>query len=154
MTQFENALYAENLPKDEFNKKWWELAKKYQGMVPPTDRGEEYCDAASKTHINNDAAQYYDYAISYILLFQFHDYISTNILKQDPKATNYYGSAEVGTFLKDLLKTGANNDWRKLHRETVGSDMSAKPMLDYFAPLMDYLKEQNQGRTHTLPETL
>ena len=26
MTEFENALYAENLPKDEYNKKWWELA--------------------------------------------------------------------------------------------------------------------------------
>lgn len=70
MTEFENSLYAENLPKDQFNQKWWELAKKYQGMVPPSDRGEEFCDAASKTHINNDAAQYYDYAVSYILLFQ------------------------------------------------------------------------------------
>ncbi|MCK7591812.1 M2 family metallopeptidase [Subsaxibacter sp. CAU 1640] len=154
MTEFENSLYAENLPKDQFNKKWWELAKKYQGMVPPTDRGEEFNDAASKTHINNDAAQYYDYAISYILLFQIHDHISKNILKQDPHATNYYGSKEVGTFLKDVLKTGANNDWRELLKESVGSGMSAKPMLDYFQPLMAYLKEQNKGRTYTLPENL
>lgn len=154
MTEFENALYAENLPKDQFNKKWWELAKKYQGMVPPTERGEDYCDAASKTHINNDAAQYYDYAISYILLFQFHDHISKNILKQDPHATNYYGSKAVGEFLKGILKTGANNDWRQLLQESVGSQISAKPMLDYFAPLMDYLKEQNKDRTYTLPESL
>ncbi|WCO02605.1 M2 family metallopeptidase [Psychroserpens ponticola] len=154
MTEFENALYAENLPKDQFNKKWWELAKKYQGMVPPTDRGEEFCDAASKTHINNDAAQYYDYAVSYILLFQFHDHISKNILKQDPHATNYFGSKDVGTFLRGVLETGANNDWRELLKQSVGSEMSAKPMLEYFNPLMDYLKEQNKGRTHTLPETL
>ncbi|WP_456440699.1 M2 family metallopeptidase [Psychroserpens sp.] len=154
MTEFENALYAENLPKDEFNKKWWELAKKYQGMVPPTDRGEEFCDAASKTHINNDAAQYYDYAVSYILLFQFHDHISKNILKQDPHATNYYGSKDVGTFLRGVLETGANNDWRELLKESVGSEMSAKPMLEYFEPLMEYLKEQNKGRTYTLSETL
>ena len=154
MTEFENALYAENLPKDQFNKKWWELAKKYQGMVPPTDRGEEFCDAASKTHINNDAAQYYDYAVSYILLFQFHDHISKNILKQDPHATNYYGSKEVGTFLRGVLETGANNDWRELLKESVGSEMSAKPMLEYFEPLMKYLKEQNKGRTYTLSETL
>ena len=154
MTEFENALYAENLPKDEFNKKWWELAKKYQGMVPPSDRGEEFCDAASKTHINNDAAQYYDYAVSYILLFQFHDHISKNILKQDPHATNYYGSKEVGTFLRGVLETGANNDWRELLKESVGSEMSAKPMLEYFEPLMEYLKEQNKGRTYTLSETL
>ncbi|WP_299226235.1 M2 family metallopeptidase [uncultured Psychroserpens sp.] len=154
MTEFENALYAENLPKDEFNKKWWELAKKYQGMVPPTDRGEAFCDAASKTHINNDAAQYYDYAVSYILLFQFHDHISKNILKQDPHATNYFGSKEVGTFLRGVLETGANNDWRELLKESVGSEMSAKPMLEYFEPLMAYLKAQNKGRTYTLPETL
>ena len=154
MTEFENALYAENLPKDQFNKKWWELAKKYQGMVPPTDRGEEFCDAASKTHINNDAAQYYDYAVSYILLFQFHDHISKNILKQDPHATNYYGSKDVGTFLRGVLETGANNDWRELLKESVGSEMSAKPMLEYFEPLMKYLKEQNKGRTYTLSETL
>ncbi len=154
MSDFENTLYAENLPKDEYNKKWWELAKKYQGMVPPSERGEEYCDAASKTHINNDAAQYYDYAISYILLFQFHDHISKNILKQDPHATNYFGSKEVGTFLKGILSQGANCDWNELLKETLGSGMSAKPMLEYFAPLNEYLKEQNEGRTHTLPETI
>ena len=154
MTEFENALYAENLPKEEFNKKWWELAKRYQGMVPPSERGEEYCDAASKTHINNDAAQYYDYAVSYILLFQFHDHIAKNILKQDPHATNYFGSKDVGAFLKGVLETGSNNDWRQLLKESVGSEMSAKPMLEYFNPLMEFLKEQNKGRTYTLPESL
>lgn len=154
MSDFENSLYAENLPKDQYNKKWWELAKKYQGMVPPSDRGEEYCDAASKTHINNDAAQYYDYAISYILLFQFHDHISKNILKQDPHATNYFGSKEVGSFLKGILSKGANCDWNEVLKESVGSGMSAKPMLEYFAPLTEYLKEQNKGRKHTLPEKI
>jgi peptidyl-dipeptidase A len=41
-----------------------------------------------------------------------------------------------------------------LLKESVGSEMSAKPMLDYFAPLMEYLKEQNKGKEHTLPETI
>lgn len=154
MPEFENSLYAENLSKDEYNKKWWELAKKYQGMVPPSERGEEFCDAASKTHINNDAAQYYDYAISYILLFQFHDHIAKNILKQDPHATNYFGSKEVGTFLYDIMKQGSNCDWNEVLKENLGSGISAKPMLDYFAPLMDYLKEQNKGKEHTLPESI
>lgn len=154
MSEFENSLYAENLPKDQFNEKWWELAKKYQGMVPPTERGEEYCDAASKTHINNDAAQYYDYAISYILLFQFHDYIAKNILKQDPHATNYFGSKETGKFIYEILKQGANCNWNQVLKDNLGSEMSAKPMLDYFAPLMDYLKKENEGRKYTLPETI
>ena len=29
---------------------------------------------------------------------------------------------------------------------------SARAMLDYYAPLMDWLVEQNAGREHTLPE--
>ena len=69
MTEFERDLYEKNLPADQFNQRWWELAKKYQGIEPPSVRGEEYCDAATKTHINDDAAQYYDYALSYVILF-------------------------------------------------------------------------------------
>jgi len=154
MTEFEHELYSNNLPPDQYNAKWWELKKQYQGIVPPTERGSDYCDAASKTHINNDAAQYYDYAISYVLLFQFHDHIAKQILKQDPHATNYYGSKETGDFLKSLMYPGSSGDWRELMKEKVGSEMSAKPMLEYFAPLMEYLKKENEGRTYTLPETL
>ncbi|MBT8327235.1 MAG: M2 family metallopeptidase [Bacteroidia bacterium] len=154
MTEFEHDLYAKNLSVDEFNKRWWDLKKKYQGIVPPSERGEEYCDAASKTHINNDAAQYYDYAMSNILLFQFHDHISKNILEQDPHKTNYYGSKETGDFMRTLMKDGANCDWRDHLNTHLGTDMSAKAMVDYFSPLMTWLKEQNKGRTHSLPETL
>ncbi len=153
MPEFEHDLYAEELTPEEFNQRWWELKKKYQGIVPPTERGSEYCDAASKTHINNDAAQYYDYAISYVLLFQFHDHIAKQILHQDPQSTNYSGNKEVGDFLKSLMRPGATQDWRELLNETVGADMSAEPMLEYFEMLTDYIKEKNQGRTHTLPET-
>ena len=153
MTEFEYELYSKNLPEDQFNKMWWELVKKYQGIVPPNPRGEEYCDAATKTHINDDAAQYYDYAISYVLLFQFHNYIASKILKQDPYATNYYGSKEVGKWMYDVLSPGATIDWRDLLKKSTGSEMSAKPLLNYFNPLMKWLKEQNKGRNYTLPET-
>ena len=153
MTEFEHELYSNNLSPEQYNAKWWELTKQYQGIVPPTERGAEYCDAASKTHINNDAAQYYDYAISYVLLFQFHDHIAKQILKQNPHATNYYGSKETGEFLKSLMYTGSSKDWRILMKEKLGSEMSAKPMLEYFEPLMQYLKKENEGRKYTLPET-
>lgn len=154
MTEFEYHLYSNNLPANEFNKKWWELVKKYQGIVPPSERGEEYCDAATKTHINDDAAQYYDYALSNILLFQFHVYISNHILKQPPYATNYYGNKEVGNFFKKIMTPGATVNWKEHLKQNIGSDMSAKPMVEYFSPLYNWLKEQNKNRTHTLPEQL
>jgi peptidyl-dipeptidase A len=152
MSMFEHDIYANNLPADQFNKRWWELAAQYQGIAPPETRGEEYCDAATKTHINDDPAQYYDYALSYILLFQLHDHIAKNILHQDPHSTNYFGNKEVGKFISDIMTPGASADWRQLLKEKTGSDLSAKAMLDYFSPLMEYLKLQNQGRKYTLPE--
>lgn len=154
MTHFEHDLYVDSISDDQFNSKWWQYVATYQGIVPPTVRGEEYCDAASKTHINNDAAQYYDYALSYALLFQFHNHIAENILKEDPRATNYYGRKEVGEFLHKVLSPGATRDWRELLRESTGNDINAKAMLNYFAPLMDYLKEVNEGREHTLPQMM
>jgi peptidyl-dipeptidase A len=152
MSWFEYDLYENNLPKEQYNKRWWELALKYQGVVPPTARGEEYCDACTKTHINDDAAQYYDYAIAQVILFQLHDHIARKILKQDPRATNYYGSKAVGDFLRKIMRPGSSRDWRVVLKETTGEDLSAQAMLRYFEPLMSYLKQVNKGRKYTLAE--
>ena len=153
MSEFEHDLYTENLPPDQFNKRWWAIAKKYQGIVPPAERGEDYCDAASKTHISDDPAGYYDYALSFILLFQVHDYISKNILHQDPHFTNYFGNKEVGKFIGDIMRPGGSGDWRKLLKDKTGEDLSARAMLEYFKPLMSWLKKENEGRKYSLPET-
>lgn len=150
MSEWENAFYAENLPADQLNAKWWALCKQYQGMVPPTARGENFLDPATKTHINDDPAQYYDYALSYIILFQLHDHIARKILHQDPHATNYYGNKEVGQFLQDIMRPGSSRDWRTVLKEKTGEDLSARAMVDYFQPLMVYLKAQNKGRKYTM----
>lgn len=152
MSEFEYELYTKNLPADQFNKRWWEIVKREQGIVPPMERGEEYCDAATKTHIIDDPAQYYDYALSSVLMFQFHHHIATNILHQDPRFTNYYGNKEIGNFIGSMMAVGGKGDWRALLRDKTGEDLTAKPMLDYFAPLMTYLKKANEGRQYTLPE--
>ncbi|GAA3932892.1 M2 family metallopeptidase [Hymenobacter algoricola] len=150
MSEWENSFYADKLPADQLNARWWELVKQYQGIVPPTARGEQYLDPATKTHINDDPAQYYDYALSYVILFQLHDHIARKILKQDPHATNYYGSKEVGTFLADIMRPGASKDWRAVLKEKTGEDLSARAMVEYFQPLMVYLKAQNKGRKYTM----
>ncbi len=152
MSEFEYELYAKNLPADQFNKRWWEIVKREQGIIPPMERGEEYCDAATKTHIIDDPAQYYDYALSSVLMFQFHHHIAADILKQDPRFTNYYGNKEIGKFIGGMMSVGGVGDWRVLLKEKTGEDLTAKPMLDYFAPLMTYLKKVNEGRKYTLPE--
>ncbi len=146
MSSFEHDLYEENLSPDEFNSRWWEYVGRFQGIEPPDARGEENCDACTKTHISNDPAQYYDYAIAFVLKYQLHTYIAKNILKQDPRNCNYYGNEEVGRFLSEILRLGATRDWREVIKEKTGEEVSTRAMLEYFAPLTDYLQKENAGR--------
>lgn len=149
MTHFEYDLYEKNLSEDEFNKRWWTYVEQYQGIIPPEFRGEEYCDAASKTHINNDPAQYYDYAVAKLLQYQFHDYICKNILKTSHHEANYYSNKEVGAYLRSIMSYGETRDWRELLKEKTGEDLSARAMLEYYNPLMEFLKKENEGRDIT-----
>lgn len=147
MTQFERGFYEGTIPDDKLNAAWWDLVGRYQGVEPPGPRPEEgLCDPATKTHINDDPAQYYDYAIGTIIKFQLHDHIAREILKQDPRDCNYFGNKEVGAFLKGILEPGATRDWNAVLRESTGQGLSAEPMVRYFEPLMAWLTEQNRGR--------
>jgi len=52
------------------------------------------------------------------------------------------------------MNKGASEDWRQLLQNSIHSNMSAKPMVDYFSPVMIYLKRINKGRKYSLPEKL
>jgi len=155
MFAFEQELYADELPPERWNERWWEIVADYQGIVPPEGRevrGERWCDPATKDHVNIDPAAYYDYALSFVLLFQLHEHIAREILHQDPRDTNYYGRPEVGEFLVSIMRPGSSVDWREVLREKTGSELTARPMVDYFAPLLEWLREENAGRTATLKD--
>jgi peptidyl-dipeptidase A len=152
MTHWEHDLYANDLPPDQFNARWWEYVKKYQGIAPPSPRDESWCDACTKTHITDDPAQYYDYALSTALLVQLHLHIARDILHQDPHDTDYFGSKATGDFLRSLMQSGESRPWRDVLRETTGRPLDAQAMVEYFAPLYEWLKVQNRGRTATLPD--
>jgi peptidyl-dipeptidase A len=149
MTHWENDLYTKNLPADQYNARWWKYVGDYQGVEAPGgagSRGEEFCDAATKTHISDNPAYYYSYAIATVQKFQIHDYIARHILHQPPQSCNYANNREVGDFLKKFLSVGATRDWRKLLRDTTGEDLSTRAMRDYFAPLQAWLEKENAGR--------
>jgi peptidyl-dipeptidase A len=146
MTRFEADFYSGKVPDDRLNTAWWDHVGKYQGIIPPSDRPESLCDAATKTHINDDPGQYYDYAIGTVLKFQLHDHIAREILKEDPRECNYFGNKKVGDFLKSILSLGATRDWNAVLKEATGQGLTAKPMVAYFEPLLGWLKDQNKGR--------
>ena len=147
MSHFEYELYEKNLPPDQWQKRWWEMVSQYQGMSPPDaarTSDPALCDACTKTHINDDPAQYYDYAIATVLKYQLHEHIAKKILHQDPHACNYYGNKEVGAFLTSILEKGATEDWRKVLKDATGEDLSTRAMVEYFKPLQAWLDKENK----------
>ena len=146
MPHWEADIYAHNLPAAQWNARWWKYVSDMQGVEPPSPRGEEFCDAATKTHINDTPAYYYNYAFATVFKFQLHDYIARHILHQAPQSCNYADNKEVGAFLDNILRKGATEDWRKVLKEATGEDISTRAMADYFKPLQAWLEEQNKGR--------
>ena len=146
MPHWEADIYAHNLPPDQWNASWWKYVSDFQGIEPPSPRGEQFCDAATKTHINDNPAYYYNYAFATVFKFQLHDYIARKILHQPPQSCNYADNKEVGAWLNNILKKGGTEDWRKVLKEATGEDISTRAMMDYFKPLMSWLEEQNKGR--------
>jgi peptidyl-dipeptidase A len=146
MPEWEADFYAKGMPADQMNARWWKTVRDLQGVEPPGHRGEQFCDAATKTHINDNPAYYYSYGWATVFKFQMHDHIARKILHQDPHATNYAGNKEVGAFLKKVLAKGATEDWRKVLKDATGEDLSTRAMMDYFKPLMAWLEKENKGR--------
>lgn len=146
MSRFEYELYEKELPPERWQARWWEIVGDYQKLTPPDParaQDPELCDACTKTHIIDDPAGYYDYALATVLKYQLHEHIATEILRQDPHACNYYGNKEVGAFLDGILRKGATEDWRKVLKDATGEELSTRAMVAYFEPLRAWLKKEN-----------
>jgi peptidyl-dipeptidase A len=145
MASWERDFYDRDLPADQLNQRWWEYVAKYQGVAAPTPRGEEFCDAATKTHINDDPAEYHKYAAAFAIKYQLHQHLARKVLHQDPRNCNFNGDKDVGAFLYRIMRLGATRDWRAIIKDATGEELSGQAMLDYYAPLLKWLQEQNQG---------
>jgi peptidyl-dipeptidase A len=146
MTHWEADVYAGNLPANQWNARWWQYVRDFQGVEPPAVRGEEFCDAATKTHINDTPCYYHSYAVATVLKFQLHEHIALQILHQPPQNCNYANNTKVGDFLRSYLVKGATEDWRKVLRQATGEDLSTRAMVEYYKPLVAWLQAQNKGR--------
>jgi peptidyl-dipeptidase A len=147
MTHFEYELYEKDLPPDQWQKRWWEMVNQYQGVVPPDPArisDPEACDACTKTHIIDDPAGYYDYAIATVIKFQLHRKICRDILHQDVHSCNYSNHKEVGAFLTGILEKGATQDWRVVLKDATGEEVSTQAMVEYFKPLHTWLSAENK----------
>jgi peptidyl-dipeptidase A len=133
---------------DQYNKAWWDLKAKYQGVAPASPRGEEFFDAAAKYHVPANTP-YTRYFLSHILQFQFYKALCDAAGYKGPLyACSFYGNKAAGEKFQRMLSRGASQPWQATLKEMTGNDkIDAAPVLEYFAPLQDWLKKQNEGQT-------
>jgi len=134
---------GETKPAD-YNKAWWALRAKYQGVVPPVERTEADFDPGAKNHIPTNVP-YARYFLARIYQFQFFKAMCDASGYKGPlNRCTFYGSKEAGAKLRTMLEAGQSQPWQMTLKEMTGEDhLDAQPMLDYFAPLYAWLKAQN-----------
>ena len=133
---------------DHYNQAWWALKAKYQGVAPVTPRGEEFFDAGAKYHVPANTP-YTRYFLSHILQFQFYKSLCQASGYKGPLYDcSFYGNKAAGQKYWSMLGKGASQPWQKTLKELTGGEkMDASAVLEYFAPLQAWLKEQNAGQT-------
>jgi len=132
----------------EYNKAWWELKAKYQGVAPVSARGEEFFDPGAKYHVPGNTP-YTRYFLSHILQFQFYKSLCDASGHKGPLyECSFYGNKEAGQKYWAMLGKGSSQPWQKTMKELTGSEkMDASAVLEYFAPLQTWLKQQNEGQS-------
>jgi peptidyl-dipeptidase A len=132
---------------DQYNKAWWDLRLKYQGVAPPSPRGEEFFDPGAKYHVPA-VTPYTRYFLAHILQFQFHRALTKAAGCTGPlHRCSIYESKAVGARLDAMLKLGLSKPWPDALEALTGSrEMDATAIRDYFAPLQTWLDQQLAGQ--------
>jgi peptidyl-dipeptidase A len=139
-------VFAGKVGPADYNKAWWDARLKYQGVAPPVARSEQDFDPGAKYHVPANTP-YVRYFLAAIYQFQFHRALCKVAGHQGPLHTcSIYGSKAAGDRLKTMLAMGASKPWPEALAALSGETRAdASALVEYFAPLQAWLKEQNKG---------
>ncbi len=140
-------VFAGGVGPEDYNDLWWELREKYQGIAPPNERPAEAFDPGAKYHVpaNTPYTRYY---LANVLQFQFFRTLCDLAGNEGPiHRCSIYGSKQAGAQLNAMLELGRSEPWPIALESLTGTQhIDATAMLDYFAPLQEWLDQQNTGR--------
>jgi peptidyl-dipeptidase A len=141
-------VFSGKITPENYNQAWWDLRRQYQGIAPAVERSEADFDPGAKYHIPANVP-YSRYFLARILQFQFHRSLcETAGFEGELHACSIYNSKEAGEKFYAMLEAGASQPWQDTLELLTGTrEMDATAIIDYFAPLMGYLEEQNEGRS-------
>ncbi|XP_052750785.1 angiotensin-converting enzyme-like isoform X2 [Galleria mellonella] len=135
----------------DYNCHFWRLRETLQGLEPPAPRSEDDFDPTAKYHVAADV-EYMRYYVSYIVQFQFHRALCQLAGEYSPgdsdkilSACDIYRSQEAGEALGKMLQMGSSKPWPDAMEALTGQrNMDASGLLEYFEPLHEWLKRENE----------
>lgn len=144
-------IFAGKITPDNYNRRWWELRREFQGVAPPVARSECDFDPVSKYHVAADTP-YIRYFVSFVIQFQFHKAIceaAGQYRKGDPNKELYmcdvYQKPAAGNLLKKMLQMGASRPWPDAMEVLTGQkEMDASALMEFFRPLYVWLERRNR----------
>lgn len=141
-------VFSGKVKPEAYNAAWWSLRTKYQGIAPPVKRTEADFDPGAKYHIPGNTP-YTRYFLARILQFQFHQAMCKAAGHTGPlHECSIYGNKAAGDKLAAMLALGQSQPWPDALEKLTGTrKMDASAIIDYFAPLMKWLAEENKGKT-------
>jgi peptidyl-dipeptidase A len=131
----------------DYNKSWWEMREKYQGVFAPVERSEADFDPGAKYHVPSNVP-YTRYFLARVLQFQFYRAMAREAGCTGPlHRSSFYDNKAAGAKLNAMLEMGQSKPWPDaLYVLTGERQMDAGAMMEYFAPLKQWLDEKNQGK--------
>ncbi len=136
------------VPPAQYNAHWWDLRKKYQGVVAPVKRADVDFDPGAKFHVASNTP-YMRYFLAAVLQFQFHRALCHKAGFTGPLSEcSIYDNKAAGAAFQKMLALGASVPWQDALYELTGEkQMDASAILEYFAPLQAWLYGENKGQT-------
>jgi peptidyl-dipeptidase A len=140
-------VFSGELTPETYNEGWWALREKYQGVKAPNERPADAFDPGAKYHIPANTP-YMRYFLAHILQFQFHQSACEQAGWEGPlHRCSIYGNKEVGAKFNAMMEMGASEPWPDALEAFAGTrQMDGSAVLAYFAPLKEWLDEQNKDR--------
>jgi peptidyl-dipeptidase A len=143
-------VFSGQIKPEEYNKAWWDLRLKYQGVAPPVARTEADFDPGAKYHVPANVP-YMRYFVARILQYQFQRALCRAAGYSGPlHRCSIYDNKVAGKRLNDMLALGQSKPWQEALETLTGEkEMDASALADYFSPLKAWLDEQN--KVHNYP---
>ena len=139
-------VFSGEIKPGDYNKGWWELREKYQGVRAPVARTEKDFDPGAKYHVPGNTP-YTRYFLADILQFQLHRGLCQAAGNKGPlNRCSIYGNKEAGARLAKMLEMGVSRPWPEALEVVTGQkQMDATAILRLLRPLEDLARPAEQG---------